>query len=208
MFLFVLLFWVRFYSQMVSFPPLHTKAVEISGLSEKALDLLLGLCLGVPSISRLFNLDCRYPRDQLQPARKKKTLCVGAGTLGTKGMRSHQNPHRTGWMPRESKSSRQPELGDKKQTSSPSETVLASTTRTVVDGAAYFLRAVDLRPGVQDIPYLVVSIRAPWLELPLSDFVNSMNTIYQGVLNGIFFRQMPIAAWFRAQCERIQLTVV
>ena len=47
----------------------------------------------------------------------------------------------------------------------------------------------------------------PWLELPLSDFVNSMNTIYQGVLNGIF-RQMPIAAWFRAQCKRIQLTVV
>ena len=35
----------------------------------------------------------------------------------------------------------------------------------------------------------------------------SMNTIYQGVLNGIF-RQMPIAAWFRAQCKRIQLTVV
>ena len=28
--------------------------------------------MGVPSISRLFNLDCRYPRDQLQPARKKK----------------------------------------------------------------------------------------------------------------------------------------
>ena len=65
----------------------------------------------------------------------------------------------------------------------------------------------DLRPGVQDIPSLVVSLRAPWLELPLSDFVNSMNTIHQGVLNGIF-RQMPIAAWFRAQCKRIQLTIV
>ena len=78
---------------------------------------------------------------------------------------------------------------------------------TVVDGIAYFLRAVDLRPRVQDIPSLVVSIRAPWLELPISDFVNSMNTIYQGVLNGIF-RQMPIAAWFRAQCKRIQLTMV
>ena len=76
----------------------------------------------------------------------------------------------------------------------------------MVDGVAYFLRAVDLRPGVQDIPSLLVSIRAPWLELPLSDFVNSMNTNYQGVLNGIF-RQMPIAAWFRAQCLRIQLTV-
>ena len=48
------------------------KLWRFSGLSERALDLLLGLCLGVPSISRLFNLDCRYPRDQLQPARKKK----------------------------------------------------------------------------------------------------------------------------------------
>ena len=50
------------------------KLWRFSGLSERALDLLLGLCLGVPSISRLFNLDCRYPRDQLQPARKKKTF--------------------------------------------------------------------------------------------------------------------------------------
>ena len=49
------------------------KLWRFSGLSERALDLLLGLCLGVPSISRLFNLDCRYPRDLLQPARKKKT---------------------------------------------------------------------------------------------------------------------------------------
>ena len=48
------------------------KLWRFSGLSERALDLLLGLCLGVPCISRLFNLDCRYPRDQLQPARKKK----------------------------------------------------------------------------------------------------------------------------------------
>ena len=48
------------------------KLWRFSGLSERALDLLLGLCLGVPSISRLFNLDCRYPRDQLQPAREKK----------------------------------------------------------------------------------------------------------------------------------------
>ena len=78
---------------------------------------------------------------------------------------------------------------------------------TVVEGVAFFLRAVDLRPGVQEIPSLVVSLRAPWLELPLSDFVNSMNTIYQGVLNGKF-RQMPIAAWFRAHCKRIQLTIV
>ena len=48
------------------------KLWRFSGLSERALDLLLGLCLGVPSISRLFNLDCRYPRDLVQPARKKK----------------------------------------------------------------------------------------------------------------------------------------
>ena len=41
----------------------------------------------------------------------------------------------------------------------------------------------------------------------MADFVNSMSTIYQGVLNGIF-RQMPIAAWFRAQCKCIQLTIV
>ena len=76
-----------------------------------------------------------------------------------------------------------------------------------MEGVAFFLRAVDLRPGVQDIPSLVVSLRAPWLELPVADFVNSMHTVYQGVLNGIF-RQMPIAAWFRAQCKRIQLTIV
>ena len=63
---------------------------------------------------------------------------------------------------------------------------------------------LDLRPVVQDILSLVVSIRAPRLELSLSDFVNSMNTIYQGVLNGIF-RQMPIAAWFRAQCKRLDV---
>ena len=50
------------------------KLWRFSGLSERALDLLLGLGLGVPSISRLFNLDCRYPRDQLQPARKKKKV--------------------------------------------------------------------------------------------------------------------------------------
>ena len=50
------------------------KLWRFSGLSERALDLLLGLCLGVPSVSRLFNLDCRYPRDQLQPARKKKII--------------------------------------------------------------------------------------------------------------------------------------
>ena len=50
------------------------KLWRFSGLSERALDFLLGLCLGVPSISRLFNLDCRYPRDQLQPARGKTNL--------------------------------------------------------------------------------------------------------------------------------------
>ena len=33
--------------------------------------------LGVPSISRLFNLDCRCPRDQLQPAREKKIVHLG-----------------------------------------------------------------------------------------------------------------------------------
>ena len=50
------------------------KLWRFSDLSERALDLLLGLCLGVPSISRLFNLDCRYPRDLLQPVRKKNDL--------------------------------------------------------------------------------------------------------------------------------------
>ena len=72
---------------------------------------------------------------------------------------------------------------------------------------AYFLRAVDLRPGVEDIPSLVISIRAPWLELPVADFVNTMQTIYQGVLDGIFC-QRPIAAWFSAQCKRIQMTII
>ena len=52
---------------------------------------------------------------------------------------------------------------------------------TVVEGVAYFLRAVDLRPGIEDIPSLVTSIRAPWLELPVAEFVNTMQTIYQGV---------------------------
>ena len=77
---------------------------------------------------------------------------------------------------------------------------------TVVEGT-YFLRAVDLRPGVEDIPSLVISFRAPWLELPVADFVNTMNTVYQGVLDGIFC-QRPIAAWFRAQCKRIQMTII
>ena len=78
---------------------------------------------------------------------------------------------------------------------------------TVVEGVAYFLRAVDLRPGIEDIPSLVISIRAPWLELPVADFVNTMQTIYQGVLDGIFC-QRPIAAWFSAQCKRIQMTII
>ena len=78
---------------------------------------------------------------------------------------------------------------------------------TVLDGVAFFLRSVDLRPGTKEIPSLVVSVRAPWLELPVADFVNSMSTIYQGVLNGIF-RQMPIAAWFTPPCKRIQMTIV
>ena len=78
---------------------------------------------------------------------------------------------------------------------------------TVVEGVAYFLRAVDLRPGVEDIPSLVISIRAPWLELPVAEFVNTMQTIYQGVLDGIFC-QRPIAAWFSAQCKRIQMTII
>ena len=78
---------------------------------------------------------------------------------------------------------------------------------TVVDGVAYFLRAVDLRPGIEDIPSLVISIRAPWLELPVAEFVNSMQTVYQGVLDGIFC-QRPIAAWFSAQCKRIQMTII
>ena len=73
---------------------------------------------------------------------------------------------------------------------------------TVVEGVAYFLLAVDLRPGVEDIPSLVISIRAPWLELPVAEFVNTMQTIYQGVLDGIFC-QRPTAAWFSAQCKRI-----
>ena len=41
----------------------------------------------------------------------------------------------------------------------------------------------------------------------MAAFVNSMNAVYQGVLNGVT-RQMPIAAWFSAQCKRIQLTIV
>ena len=78
---------------------------------------------------------------------------------------------------------------------------------TVVEGVAYFLRAVDLRPGVEDIPSLVISIRAPWLELPVAEFVNTMQTIYQGVLDGNFC-QRPMAAWFSAQCKRIQMTII
>ena len=71
-----MLFWFCFWS-VFGFELSHSllftqKLWRFSGLSERALDLLLGLCLGVPSISRLFNLDCRYPRDQLQPARQKK----------------------------------------------------------------------------------------------------------------------------------------
>ena len=73
---------------------------------------------------------------------------------------------------------------------------------TVVEGVAYFFRAVDLRPGVEDIPSLVISIRAPWLELPVAEFVNTMQTIHQRVLDGIFC-QRPIAAWFSAQCKRL-----
>ena len=71
---------------------------------------------------------------------------------------------------------------------------------TVVDGVAYFLRAVDLRPGIEDIPSLVISIRAPWLELPVAEFVNTMQTVYQGVLDGIFCHS--------AQCKRIQMTII
>ena len=41
---------------------------------------------------------------------------------------------------------------------------------TVVEGVAYFLRAVDLRPGVEDIPSLVISLRTSWLELPVASF--------------------------------------
>ena len=64
---------------------------------------------------------------------------------------------------------------------------------TVVEGVVHFLRAVDLRPGVEDIPSLVISLRASWLE--------------QGVLDGIFC-QRPMAAWFRVQCKRIQMTII
>ena len=56
-------------------------------------------------------------------------------------------------------------------------------------------------------PTKIISLRAPWLELPVASFVNSMATVYEGVLNGVI-RQMPIAAWFGAQCRRIQLTIV
>ena len=67
--------WVLFVCLQLSHFLLFTQKLwRFSCLSERALDLLLGLCLGVPSISRLFNLDCRYPRDLLQPARKKKIL--------------------------------------------------------------------------------------------------------------------------------------
>ena len=65
MFLF-LLFWVRFCFQIVIIPLLFTQKLwRFSGLSESispgCAEYLTSLCL-----------DCRYPGDQLQPAREKK----------------------------------------------------------------------------------------------------------------------------------------
>ena len=75
---------------------------------------------------------------------------------------------------------------------------------TVVEGVAYFLRAADLRPGVEDIPSLVISLRAPWLELPVAEFVNTMNTVYQGVLDGIFSLVRRSTVFFKHQRSSIE----
>ena len=37
---------------------------------------------------------------------------------------------------------------------------------TTIDGVGFFLRALDLQHGAREIPSLVISVRAPWLELP------------------------------------------
>ena len=78
---------------------------------------------------------------------------------------------------------------------------------TTIEGVGFFMRGLDPQHRACAIPTLVVSQRAPWLQLPVATFVNSMNTVYEGVLNGII-RQMPIAAWFGAPCKKIQLTIV
>ena len=58
-----------------------------------------------------------------------------------------------------------------------------------------FWRALDLQPEAREIPSVVVSLRAPWLEFPVASFVKSMARVYEeGVLNGVF-RQMPTTAW-------------
>ena len=48
------------------------KLWSVSGLSGRALDLRLDFVLVRRVSLRLLNLDCRYPRDLLQPAREKK----------------------------------------------------------------------------------------------------------------------------------------
>ena len=78
---------------------------------------------------------------------------------------------------------------------------------TTIEGVGFFMGGLEPQHGACVIPTLVVSQRAPWLELPVATFVNSMNTVYEGILNGII-RQMPSAAWFGAPCKKIQLTIV
>ena len=78
---------------------------------------------------------------------------------------------------------------------------------TTIDGVGFFLRALDPQPGARELPTLVISLRAPWLELPVASLVNSMTTVYEGVLNGVI-QQMPISAWLGAPCKRLQLTVI
>ena len=133
-------------------------------------------------------------------------LCLGTGSLGTLRLRGSQGPTARFDAQRDQELLSARAWGQDPE-QQPQRDGAGIGNATVVEGVAFILRPVDLRPGVEDIPSLVVSLRAPWLELPVADFVNSMNTVYQGVLNGIF-RQMPIAAWFRAQCKRIQLTIV
>ena len=70
----VLLFWFCFWFRIVSFPSLHTKAVEFFQVSVEGHWTYSWTYVLERRVSlRLFNLDCRYPRDLLQPARKKKT---------------------------------------------------------------------------------------------------------------------------------------
>ena len=48
---------------------------------------------------------------------------------------------------------------------------------TVVDTMAYFIRGLDAQAPAREAPILVTSQRAPWLDLPLQAFLNTMTTI-------------------------------